>query len=130
MEREGIRGNLGVEAGSGSFAGARKCEDAKIWQRNAWESERLRRIDQGGDLPGGIKLDEEYFGGERILHVGSIRRVRASGSRRMSGFAVYYTCRFCTRLGYSKGISQSIAWKWLIFDNCFSFFELDLWPVF
>ena len=62
----------------------------------------------GGDLPGGIKLDEKYFGGERILHVGSIRSVRASGLRRMLGFAVCYMCGFRTRLGYIKRISQSI----------------------
>jgi hypothetical protein len=106
--REGIRGNLGVEAGSGSFAGASKREDTKKWQRNGWESERLRRIDQGGDLPGGIKLDEEHFGGERILHVGSIPRVRGIGIAAnvwLCGF--FYMFRFCTRFGYGKRISQS-----------------------
>lgn len=46
------------------------------------------------DLPGGRegkqKLDEEYFGGERIPHVGRIPRVRALGLRRILGFAVLY----------------------------------------
>lgn len=83
-----------MEAGSGSFAGARKRGGHKIWERNAWESERLRPIDPSGDLPGGRegkqKLDEEYFGGERIPHVGRIPRVRALGLRRILGFAVLY----------------------------------------
>jgi hypothetical protein len=106
---------------------------------------KVKGFDQGGDLPGGIKLDEEYFGGERILHVGCIRRVRASGLRQMFGFAGIFMCRFRTRLGYVKVISQSICWKngrylavisfldeslasWFIVNRCHYVVVVKTWP--
>jgi hypothetical protein len=54
---------------------------------------------RGGDLPGGIKLDEEHFGGERILHVGSIPRVRGIGIA-----ANVWLCGFFICSGFVRGL--------------------------
>ena len=80
-------------AGSGSFAGARKREDTKYGKETRGKVKGFGRSIRGTEeiyREGKQKLDEEYFGGERILHVGRIPRVRASGLRRILGFAVLY----------------------------------------